>query len=62
MPAIASIEDLKKADVELKVFKKRYPDAFTEIVSVIKVNKMIGYKNIAQLMFGKSPADLKKSK
>jgi len=59
MSAIASIEDLKNAEAEIKVFEKRYPEAFTEIVSVLKVNRKIGYKNLAQLMFGKTPEELK---
>ena len=59
MPAVASIEDLKSAESDLKVWKERYPEAAIEFESVLKVNAKVGYKNIAKLIFGKTAEELK---
>lgn len=59
MAALASIEDLKAAQVALKKIEKKYPEAYKDFVALLQDHKMIGYKNIARLAYGSTPEELK---
>ena len=59
MAAKASIEDLKAAKVAIKKLEKKYPEAFTDFSKLLKDHRMIGYKNIARLISGSTPEELK---
>jgi len=59
MSAKADIEDLKAAKVAIKKIEKKYPEAFTDFSKLLKDHRMIGYKNIARLISGSTPEDLK---
>lgn len=60
MPAIASLEDLKKLSSEIQEIKKKYPEACERITQVIKKNRKIGYRNFCKLFLGeKTPEGLK---
>jgi len=59
MAAKADIVDLKKAQVEIKKIEKKYPEAFTDFSKLLKDHRMIGYKNIARMIAGSTPEELK---
>ena len=59
MSAKADIIDLKKAQVAIKKIEKKYPEAFTDFSKLLKDHRMIGYKNIARLISGSTPEELK---
>jgi len=62
MAAIAELEDLQKVEKDLKAFEKKHPDAFKDLVELLKKHRMVGYKNIAKLAMGSTPAKLKEAK
>lgn len=62
MPTLASIEDLVKVSEELESLKMQSPEMYDKFVQLVKRNKGVGYKNICQLLLGKSPEDLKGEK
>ena len=49
MPAIASLEDLKKLNAEIEKVKQKYPDAAAKIVQIIKQFRKVGYRNFCKL-------------
>jgi hypothetical protein len=60
MPAIATLEELKAVDLELKKLKESYPQAYEEFSRFFQGNRRIGYKNIIKLMIGEAtPEKLK---
>jgi len=60
MPAIASLEDLKKLNAEIKEVKDKHSNVCEEIAQLIKRNRKLGYKNICKLFTGeKTPEELK---
>ncbi|MFH1338648.1 MAG: hypothetical protein ABIH40_02230 [Candidatus Omnitrophota bacterium] len=60
MPAIASLEDLKKLNAEIQEIKKKNPEVCEKIVQVIKKNRKIGYRNFCKLFIGeRTPEELK---
>ena len=59
MAAKASIEDLKAAQTAIKKLEKKHPEAFTDFGKLLKDHRMIGYKNIARLISGSTPEELK---
>jgi hypothetical protein len=60
MPAIASLEDLKKLDEDIQGIKKQHPDVCSKIAQIIKKNRKIGYRNFCKLFLGeRTPEQLK---
>ena len=60
MPAIATLEELKTVDLELKKLKESHPQAYEEFSRFFQNNRRIGYKNIIKLMIGEAtPEKLK---
>ena len=63
MPAIASIEDLRRLDDEIKAVKHEHPEACKKIIDMIKKNRKLGYKNFCKLFTAeRSPEALKSDK
>ena len=50
MPAVASLEDLKAVDEQLKVLKEEHPEVYADFVELFRKNRKIGYKNICKMM------------
>ena len=60
MPAVASLEELRAADEQLKGIKVQHPELYAEIVELFRKNRKIGYKNICKMMMGEAtPEKLK---
>jgi len=59
MPAVASIEDLKAASLDVDKFRKEHGEAAVALVYLLDRHKMIGYKNIAKMFAGKTPEEIK---
>jgi hypothetical protein len=59
MPAIASIEDLRRVKVDLDALAKDHPDGFKRLVALLEEHRAIGYKNICRMAMGSSPEELK---
>jgi len=63
MPAIASLEDLKKLQAQIDEVKKEYHEACEKLVEVIKRNRKIGYRNFCKLFLcERTPEELKSEK
>ncbi|MBA7630953.1 hypothetical protein ES703_38480 [subsurface metagenome] len=50
MPAVASLEDLKAVDEQLKALKEEHPEVYAHFVELFRKNRKIGYKNICKMM------------
>ena len=50
MPAIASLEELKGVEDDLKTLKITYPEAYAALVLLLRKHRKIGYKNICKLL------------
>jgi len=60
MPAVASLEDLKKVEEQLRTIKESHPQGYADLVELFRQNRKIGYKNICKLMMGEAtPEKLK---
>jgi len=60
MPALASIEELRKVKHALQIIESKYPQAYSEISKLINENIRVGYKNICKLLTKQStPEELK---
>ena len=60
MPAIASLEDLKKLNAEIEEIKDKHANICEEIVQLIKRNRKVGYRNFCKLFTGeRTPEELK---
>ena len=60
MPAIASLEELKKVEEQLNSLKERHSDAYADFVELFGMNRKIGNKNIIKMMLGEAtPEKLK---
>lgn len=60
MPALASLEELRSVEEELKRLKEIHPDAYGVFSALFKKFRAIGYKNIVKLMLGETtPEKLK---
>ncbi len=60
MPALASLEELRSVDEELKRLKELYPDAYGMFSAFFRKFRAVGYKNIVKLMLGETtPEKLK---
>jgi hypothetical protein len=62
MPAVASLEDLKKADQDLKALRERHAEAYEEVAAILRRHRKVGYKNICRMLLGEAtPEELKGS-
>jgi len=60
MPALASLEDLKKAKEDLEAVRLQYPEGVEALSTVIKKHRALGYKNVIKLLLGEAtPEKLK---
>ncbi|RKY32124.1 MAG: hypothetical protein DRP74_03325 [Candidatus Omnitrophota bacterium] len=60
MPAIATLEDLKKLEAEIDEIKKEHHEVCEKIMAIIKRNRKIGYRNFCKLFMGeRTPEELK---
>ena len=60
MAAVAPIEDLSRAEVDMTNLEKKYPEAYEAFKLFFTNHKGIGYKNIMKMMlYGKTPESLK---
>ncbi len=60
MPAVASLEELRSVEVDLKALQAAHPDAYRELVELFRRHRKVGYKNISKLMMGEAtPEKLK---
>ncbi len=60
MPAVASLEELKTVDEQLKALKGENPEVYARFVELFRKNRKIGYKNICKMMMGEAtPEKLK---
>ncbi len=60
MPAVASLEELKAVDEQLKALKGENPEVYARFVKLFRKNRKIGYKNICKMMMGEAtPEKLK---
>ena len=60
MPAVASLEELKAVEADLKALEGAQPDAYRALVELFRRHRKVGYKNISKLMMGEAtPEKLK---
>ena len=60
MPAVASLEDLRKVDQDLKSLRDRHADAYGELAALFRSHRKVGYRNICRLLLGEAtPEELK---
>ncbi|HUX50301.1 MAG TPA: hypothetical protein VMW73_05850 [Spirochaetia bacterium] len=60
MPAVASLDDLKAVEEELKRLNELHPEAYGLFSAFFKKFRNVGYKNIVKLMLGETtPEKLK---
>ena len=60
MPAVATIEDLRAVDTDLRSIKETHPDAYEDVVAVFRRHRKVGYKNLCKIMMGEAtPEKLK---
>jgi len=57
MPAVASIDDLKKVDEDLKALRAQHPEAYEAAAALLRRHRKVGYKNICRLLLGESTPD-----
>ena len=57
MPAVASLEELKTVEEQLRGLKSAYPDAYAEVVELFRRHRKVGYKNICKMMMGEASAE-----
>ncbi len=62
MPAVASLEELKQVDRDLKAFREQHPEAYEAAAGLLRRHRKVGYKNICRMLLGEAtPEDLKGS-
>ena len=60
MPAVASIDDLKKVDEDLKALRAQHPEAYEAAAALLRRHRKVGYKNICRMLLGEAtPEELK---
>ena len=60
MPAVASLEELKAVQSQLKDLESRHPEGFADLVALFRRHRKVGYKNICKMMMGEAtPEKLK---
>ncbi len=60
MPAVASLEELKAVDEQLKAIKEQHPEGYADFVELFRKNRKIGYKNICKMMLGEATPEILK--
>jgi hypothetical protein len=56
MPAVASLEELQAVEADLGKLKSRHPEAYGEVVELLRRHRKVGYKNICKMMMGEATA------
>ena len=60
MPAVASLEEFRAVNEQLKTIKEQHPEGYADFVELFRKNRKIGYKNICKLMMAEAtPKKLK---
>ncbi len=60
MPALASLEDLKKVVADLEALRQGHPEAYAGFGDLLRKHRAVGYKNICKLLLGETtPEKLK---
>lgn len=57
MPAVASLEELKAVEEQLRELKSRHPEGYTDLVELFRRHRKVGYKNICKMMMGEATAE-----
>ena len=57
MPAVASLEELKAVEEQLRELKSRQPEGYADIVELFRRHRKVGYKNICKMMMGEATAE-----
>jgi len=62
MKALCSLEELKSVNGAIKEFKKLYPEAYSHLKDLLKINRKAGYRNICKLVLEEvTPEELKET-
>jgi len=56
---MASLEELQRVQNELEALKMKSPEGYEDFAKLFRKNKGIGYGNIAKMLMGKTPEQLK---
>ncbi len=60
MPALASLDDLKKVVADLEALRQAHPEAYGAFADMLRKHRAVGYKNICKLLLGETtPEKLK---
>lgn len=60
MSAVASLDELKQVQNELKSLKMKDEEMYEDFVDLFKRNRSVGYKNICKMLMGETtPEELK---
>ena len=57
MPAVASLEELKAVEEQLRELKAKHPEGYLEVVELLRRHRKVGYKNICKMMMGEASAE-----
>ena len=50
MPAVATLEELKAVEEQLRELKASQPEAYGQLVELFRRHRKVGYKNICKMM------------
>jgi hypothetical protein len=50
MPAVATLEELKAVEEQLRQLKTSQPEAYGQLVELFRRHRKVGYKNICKMM------------
>jgi hypothetical protein len=50
MPAVATLEELKAVEEQLRQLKASQPEAYVQLVELFRRHRKVGYKNICKMM------------
>ena len=50
MPAVATLEELKAVEEQLRQLKASQPEAYGQLVELFRRHRKVGYKNICKMM------------
>ena len=60
MPAVASLEELKAVEQQLRELSSRHPEGYADLVELFRRHRKGGYKNVCKMMMGEAtPEKLK---
>jgi hypothetical protein len=57
MPAVASLEELKTVEEQLRALKSQHPEGYAALVELFRRHRKVGYKNICKMMMGEATAE-----